>query len=134
MKPFVMQSSMTTMSGVFYPTGHAVLMFPGGHEDARKACKALAAVGIDDDEMSLLSPEVIMSDITRTVGSADIPLPSVGTEADTVRQMSHLAAQGHWGLLVHAPHQKDSDLIRKAIENIPVSYAQKYRQLVIEDL
>ena len=133
MKPFILDSSMTTMAGVFYPTGHAVLMFPG-KEEARKAGKALIDAGFPEDDISVLPPEVIMGDIARTVGSADIPMPSVGTEADTVRQMTEFAAQGHWGLLVHAPHQKDGDRMMNALRGLPVSYAQKYRQLVIEDL
>lgn len=133
MKPFVMDSSMTTMSGVFYPTGHAVLMFPG-KDQAKQAAHKLVEAGVAEDDISMMSPEVIMDDVARTVGSADIPMPSVGTEADTVRQMTHLAAQGHWGLLVHAPHQKDGDLVMQALEAMPPSFAQKYRQLVIEDL
>lgn len=133
MKPFILDSSMTTMAGVFYPTGHAVLMFPS-KDEARRASKTLVDAGVAEDDISVMSPEVILDDVARTVGSADIPMPSVGTEADTVRQMTHLAAQGHWGLMVHAPHQKDGDRIMEALRGFSISYAQKYRQLVIEDL
>ncbi|TFZ03326.1 hypothetical protein [Ramlibacter rhizophilus] len=133
MKPFILDSSMTTMAGVFYPTGHAVLMFPG-KDETKRAGKALIEAGVAEDDISVMAPEVIMGDVARTVGSADIPMPSVGTEADTVRQMTHLAAQGHWGLLVHAPHQKDGDLVMNALKGHAPSFAQKYRQLVIEDM
>ncbi|HSW19763.1 MAG TPA: hypothetical protein VLJ86_21275 [Ramlibacter sp.] len=133
MKPFVMDSKMTTMRGVFYPTGHIVLMLPS-HDDAHKAAHALLHVGIDDNEISVLPPELFMDQIAHTADGADSPLPSPGTEADTVRQMTHLAAQGQWGLMVHAPKAADGERVVKALKGMPVSYAQKYRQLVIEDI
>lgn len=133
MKPFVLDNHMCTMRGVFYPTGHMVLMLPG-EEEAKKACHDLTHAGISSEEISLLPPDVIMDEIAHTVGSADMPLPSPGTEADTVRQLTHLAAQGQWGLLVHAPHAKDSEKVMQALKGHPITYGQKYRQLVIEDL
>jgi hypothetical protein len=133
MKPFVMEPKMTTMRGVFYPTGHVILMLPNKAE-VDKAVHAMCHAGVPPDEISLLSPEVIMRDIARTVGNADAPFPSPGTEADTVRHLTELAAAGEWGVLVHAPHAKDSDLVMHALKGIPVTYAQKYRQLVIEDM
>lgn len=133
MKPFVLDSSMTTLSGVFYPTGHIVMMLPS-QDHAKEAARALQGAGIDENDMSLLAPDVVMSGIARTVGAADIPLPSAGTEADTVRQLTQLAAQGQWGLMVHAPKSADGERVVQALKGMPVSYAQKYRQLVIEDL
>jgi hypothetical protein len=133
MKPFVMDSSMTTIRGVFYPTGHMVIMLPG-KDEALKAAQAIMHAGVSGEAVSMLPPDVIMGEIARTVGSADIPLPSPGTEADTVRQLTHLAAQGQWGLLVNAPHGQDSERVMDILRTHPVSYAQKYRQLVIEDL
>ena len=133
MKPFVLDNHMCTMRGVFYPTGHMVLMLPG-EAQAKKACHDLTHAGISSEEISLLPPHVIMDEIAHTVGSADLPMPSPGTEADTVRQLTHLAAQGQWGLLVHAPHAKDSDKVMNALKGHPITYGQKYRHLVIEDL
>ena len=43
--------------------------------------------------MSLLTPSTIQEKIARTVGTADIPLPSAGSEADTVRRFAELAPQ-----------------------------------------
>ena len=133
MKPFVLDRSMLTMRGVFYPTGHVVLMVPS-HDDAKNACKALCDHGVSPDNISLLSPEVLMGEIAHTVGGADLPMPSPGTEAETVRHLVALAAKGHWGLLVHAPHAKDTDHMVEWLRGVPVVYAQKYRHLVIEDL
>ncbi len=133
MKPFTLDSSMTTMRGVFYPTGYVVLMLPG-KEVVDQAARALSDAGFSGDEMSLLSPEIIHGQIARTVGTGDVPLPSAGTEADTVRRFAELASQGHWGLMVHAPHTADSDKVMEVLRQLPVAYAQRYRQLVIEDL
>ena len=133
MKPFEFDSSMTTMQGVFYPTGYMVVMFPT-EQDARDAAKKLDDDGFPGDNVSLLTPQVIQEKIVRTVGTADIPLPSAGTEADTVRRFAQLASQGHHALLIHSPHGEETAHIMELLAGAPVSYAQKYRQLVIEDL
>ena len=40
MKPLILDSSMTNMSGVFYPTGHVFALFPD-EDCARQAAAAL---------------------------------------------------------------------------------------------
>ncbi|MCY7317987.1 MAG: RNA-binding protein [Ramlibacter sp.] len=133
MKHFEVESSMLTMGGVFYPTGYMFVMFPS-EQDARAAESKLADDGLSAEKVTLLSPQVIQEKITRTVGGADIPLPSAGTEADTVRRFAELASQGHYALLIHAPHGDETAHIMAVMKGLPISYAQKYRQLVIEDL
>lgn len=133
MKNFVLDRDMVNMRGQFYPTGHIVAMFPS-EQAAREAARALVDGQVPEDEISLITPEVMMRDIVRTVGSADIPLPSPGTEADTVRRFSELAAQGHYALLVHVSRDHDSDRIMEALRGHMPSHAQYYRRLVIEDL
>ncbi|MES2633875.1 MAG: RNA-binding protein [Pseudomonadota bacterium] len=133
MKSFVLDSSMLTMGGVFYPTGHMFMMFPT-EQQARDAAQLLEADGLAGEEISLLTPQVIQEKVARTVGNADIPLPSAGTEADTVRHFLKLASEGHFALLVHAPDAKDSDRVMEVLKDANMSYGQKYRQLVIEDL
>ncbi|MEO5671478.1 MAG: RNA-binding protein [Ramlibacter sp.] len=133
MKPFSLEPSMLTMSGVFYPTGHMFIMFPT-EKDARDAEHALATDGFNGESISLLTPEDIQKEIARTVGSADIPLPSAGTEADTVRQFTDLASKGHHALLIHAPSGDETEHVMGVLKGIPMSYGQKYRHLVIEDL
>ncbi|MDB5945219.1 MAG: hypothetical protein JWQ33_245, partial [Ramlibacter sp.] len=103
MKHFEFDSSMTTMGGVFYPTGYMVVMFPT-EQDATAAARKLEQDGFPGDKVSLLTPEAIQEKIARTVGTADIPLPSAGSEADTVRRFTELAGQGQYGLMIHAPH------------------------------
>jgi hypothetical protein len=133
LKPFVLEKSMLTLRGVFYPTGHVVLMMPS-HDDANTAAKALRDHGVSPDDISLISPEVLMGDIAPTAGTGDSPMPSAGREADMVRKLAALAAQGHWGLLVHAPDAKDSEDMAQWLRDMPVFYGLKYRQLVIEDI
>ena len=133
MKPFQLESSMTTMGGVFYPTGHMFLMFPS-EQEARAAEQLLEDQGYSGEGISLLTPTVIQEEIARTVGSADMPLPSAGTEADTVRRFVELASQGHHALMIHAPTGKETDRIMELLKDSHVSYGQKYRHLVIQDL
>jgi hypothetical protein len=133
MKPFHLEPNMVTLRGVFYPTGYMFLMFPG-EQDARAAEKLLEQDGYNGESVSLVSPEQIQEEIARTVGNADIPLPSAGTEADTVRRFAELASQGHWALMIHAPTAAETDHIMSVLKNAKISYGQKYRHLVIEDL
>jgi hypothetical protein len=133
MKHFELEPSMLTMRGVFYPTGYMVLMFPS-EQAAKEAERKLEDDGLSGEKVCLLSPDVIQEKIARTVGSADIPMPSAGTEADTVRRYAELAGKGHYALMIHAPHGDETAHIMEVLEGAPISYAQKYRQLVIEDL
>jgi hypothetical protein len=135
MKPFAIEPNMLTMRGVFYPTGYMFIMFPT-EQDARQAESALEDSGISGESISLLSPQDIQEKVARTVGSADMPLPSAGTEADTVRHFTQLASEGHHALMIHAPTSRQSDRVMEVLKlkNAHMSYGQKYRNLVIEDL
>jgi hypothetical protein len=133
MKPFALEPSMLTVRGVFYPTGYMFIMFPT-EKDARDAERALEEHGYTGESISLLTPADIQEKIAHTVGSADIPLPSAGTEADTVRHFAQLASQGHHALMIHAPSSGETGRIMDVLKDARISYAQKYRNLVIEDL
>jgi len=133
MKNFELTKDMLSMTGQFYPTGHIVMMLPDANA-AQAAGRALVDAGIADGDISLITPELMMSQIVRTVGNSDVPLPSAGTEADTVRRFAQYASQGHYALLVKAPDNEDSERVMAALRGHPVSHAQKYRMLVIEDL
>jgi hypothetical protein len=133
MKPFTLEPNMVTLGGVFYPTGYMLVMLPS-ENDVREAGRALQESGFAGESMFLLTPEDIQRKLARTVGNADMPLPSAGTEADTVRRFTELASQGHYGLMVHAPSGDDSGRAMDVLKKFPISYGQKYRQLVIEDL
>ncbi|MGE0498178.1 MAG: hypothetical protein AB7I35_02485 [Ramlibacter sp.] len=133
MKPFVLERSMLTMGGVFYPTGHMFVMFPTP-ADAKDAVKALLADGYNGESFTEVPSEAILGPVASTVGAADAPLPSAGTEANTVRRFAELAAQGHCALMIHAPSSEETEHIMQVLARSRISYAQKYRPLVIEDL
>jgi len=134
MKAFTLAPNMTTFGGVFYPTGYMVLMFPTEH-DAREAARRLDEVGLDEDDVSIATPEEFLRQVLGAIGDEDDDhLPSAGTEAETARRFSQLARQGHYALIVHAPSARQSDHVMEVLKEAPISYGQKYRRLVIEDL
>jgi len=134
MKPFSLAAGMTNMRGVFYPTGHMVLMFPT-QEDARHACELLRKDGVSEDDLILATPQEFERQITgATDEDDDMLLPSVGTEADTARQFRELAHQGHHALIVHASARLSSEHVLDLLHDTPISYGQRYRFLVMEDL
>lgn len=133
MQPFALQSSMLTMRGVFYPTGYMFVMFPT-LEDAQKAAHDLAGISEEKKPILLVTPEDIQSHIVRTVGNANAPLPSAGTEGETVRQYAELAGKGHHALMIHAPSAEETERAMEVIRKTNFSFAEKYRTLVIQDL
>lgn len=132
MKHFHLDSSMRTMTGVFYPTGYMVLMFPT-EQAARDAARRLEDNGFPEDGSALITPEDFRRQIAGATGDQDA-LPSPGTEGDTVRRFLELARQGHYGLLVHAPSHKEHDRALSLLKGSGISYGQYYRKLVIEDV
>src|SRR5687768_6514072 len=56
MRHFVLSRAMTNMRGVFYPTGHMVLMFPT-EQDAEKAAELLRQDGLSEDDLCVAAPE-----------------------------------------------------------------------------
>lgn len=134
MKPFALNAGMTNMRGVFYPTGHMVLMFPT-EADARLACERLRKDGVSEDDLCLAAPEEFERQITgATDEEDDVLLPSVGTESETASHFRQLAHQGHYALIVHAKAGMSSDHVIEILDGTHVSYGQRYRYLVIEDL
>lgn len=132
MKHFELEPGMLTMRGVFYPTGHLFLMFPT-QDAARDAVRALEASGLSGEHISLLTPAHIEK-LAAEPGGAESPLPSPGTELETVRRFVELGREGHHALLVHAPSHDETEHVMQALKGHPISYGQKYRHLVIEDL
>ena len=134
MKQFSLAAGMTNMRGVFYPTGHMVLMFPTA-EDARRAAQLLRADGVAEDDLCVAAPEEFERQITgATDEEDDVLLPSVGTEADTARRFRLLAHAGQHALIVHARSGTPSGHVLEVLRDLPITYGQRYRHLVIEDL
>ena len=132
MKPMILDSTMTNMGGVFYPTGHVFALFPD-EDCVRQAAAALEAAG-HKGELAYASPEAILADIVRTLGTADAPLPSVGAEGDMVRRIADLASTGHHGLLIQMDSKDEPDTVVSAIAPEGAATAFYYRTFIIEDL
>jgi len=133
MKPFSV-ASMTNMRGVFYPTGHIVLMFPT-QEDARSACHLLRKDGIPESELTVATPEEFERQIAgATDEDDDVLLPSPGTEAETAQHFRRLAREGHHALIIHATSGRECEHVMDVLKEVPISYGQRYRYLIIEDL
>ena len=134
MKTFSIDAGMCNMRGVFYPTGHMVLMLPT-ESDARRACALLRADGVAEADLCIARPEEFERQISDAIDEYDdVLLPSVGTEVETARRFRHLAHQGHHALIVHATAAMSSDHVLQVLHDLPISYGQRYRFLVIEDL
>ncbi len=134
MKPFALDPSMIAkLGGAFYPTGHSFVMFPNA-DDARQIAQKLLESGLSGDDIYLIPPETVLSQITPTVSGADDPLPSAGTEGATVRAYTKLAQDGHTALLIRTEDGDDADEVMEIVKTVPYSIAQRYRMLVIEDL
>ncbi|MEO5659468.1 MAG: RNA-binding protein [Polaromonas sp.] len=130
---FLMTPKMSTLQGVFYPTGYAFLMFPDA-VSAEQAARELEAAGFRDQNIMLLPPEVILQEIGLIDGSSAMALPSVGTEGATVRKYIDFARDGHHALMVKAPGDKETERMMTIVRKLPFSYGQKYHLLAIEDL
>jgi len=134
MRTFHLEPGMTTLGGVFYPTGYMVLMFPTA-SDAHEAARRLDEVGLDDEAVCHASPEEFLSEVLGIDGDDDPDhMPSAGTEGDTAHRFSQLAREGHHALLVYAPSAKQSTQVMEVLREARISYGQKYRHLIIEDL
>lgn len=134
MKQFSLAAGMTNMRGVFYPTGHMVLMFPT-EQDARHACELLRKDGVSEDDLCLAAPEEFDRQLAgATDEDDDVLLPSPGTESDTAQRFRQLAHRGHYALIVHASSGMSSEHVLDLLRDTPISYGQRYRRLVIEDL
>ena len=133
MKHFELDSHMVTVRGVFYPTGHVLMMLPD-QGAAQQAAESIKKSGTPEHQISLLPPEIVLGPIARTIGESDMPLPSPGFEGEMVRHLISRARQGEWGVLVNAPDSACSDRVMEAVKGLPVSMAERYRRLVIEDL
>lgn len=132
MKALILNSSMTSLGGVFYPTGHVFALLPD-EDCVRQAVAALEAAGFKGD-IAYATAEAVLQDIVRTLGNADYPLPSVGAEGDIVRRIAALATRGYSGLLVQVHDHNAIETLAKVMREHQAAAAFHYRTFVIEEL
>lgn len=131
MKKFELTNDMVTMlSGTFYPTGYAFIMFP----KEEQALQVAGDIGVMGDEAMLIPAAVVLKEIGKVDGEDGAALPDVGTESATAEKYIYFARKGHCALMVPADEEEDVEKLMVAVRKTPFSYAQKYRLLAIEDL
>ena len=132
MRPLIVDSSMTSMGGTFYPTGYVFALFPD-EDSTRHAAAALDTID-HKGELSYGDPATVMQEVVRTLGSVDAPLPSVGAEGDMVRRIADLAGAVYHGLLIFLDNQDTIENVVEAIAPAGAATAFYYRTFIIEDL
>jgi hypothetical protein len=130
MKSFELTKKMLTISGVFYPTGYAFIMFP----DAERASQAADTINALSDTVMLLTPDVVLTEIGKVDGDSHAALPDVGTEGATVQRYVNLARKGHHALMVAVHGSKAAELVTAEARKYDFSFGQLYHMLAIEDL
>ncbi len=133
MKKFELISDMLTMSGVFYPTGYAFIMFPTA-EAAEQAAHDIESHSGFTAPVMLLDASTVLKEIGKVDGESDVDLPSVGTEGATVRRYVDLARKGNAALMVKVDSDEDAERVMVAARKMQFSYGQRYHMLAMEDL
>ncbi len=137
MKNFELTPKMLSMGGAFYPTGYALIMFPD-EQDAKQVASSLEAMSpnvvTDGKEIMLLTPDALLEKLGGADGESHVPLPSVGTEGETLHKYLALAREGNHGLMIPVRSREATERIMEVVRKVPFTYGQKYGTLVIEDL
>jgi hypothetical protein len=123
---------LTLLGGVFFPTGHTMIMYPT-QQQAEDVARRLVDEGFAGD-VYLVPAHDILGKIAPTLSDADEPLPSAGTEGATAREFVELARDGHAGLLVQTPDAEGAEKLMASLGHSGYVIARRYGQLVIEDL
>lgn len=132
MKKFEMTPEMVTLSGTFYPTGHAFILFPNAMM-AERAALEIAKTPLGESVM-FLNAATVLREVGKVEGDSDIVLPSVGTEGATVRKYVDWARKGHCALMVKVHSDEETELVMQVARQASFSYGQRYHLLAIEDL
>ncbi len=132
MKPLVVTSAMTSMNGVFYPTGHIFALF----KDQAAVQQTIAALDSAHHHGSAAyaDPDRIRREITKTLEGTEGVLPSSGADNDLVRRIDDLANQGCHGVLIELADKDNIETVQSAVEANGAQAAFYYRTFIIEEL
>ena len=133
MSKFTLEKPALTFGGVFYPRDWVVLMF-GTTAEAAQVASDLKTGGYVDEDLLMVDPATILSNIAATIGNAEQGLASVGTEKSMVRRHEALARQGHTAVMAYAPSEQETERVMNVARRNRFSFAQKYHRFAIEDL
>lgn len=119
-------------SGVFYPSGYALLAMP----DTEKLAHAVAILvdgGVAQDQITLLRPDQMRELTDGSQANAGLLARVVGAELKQLEVLEQLADVGNHFILVH-----NTDKSRKLLETIGsksgVSKGLLYHSLAVEEL
>lgn len=132
MKPLVVNSAMTSMNGVFYPTGHVFALFKD--EGAVQQLAAALQGSEHHGGLAHADPDCIRREITRTVDDTETVIPSVGADNDIVRRIDDMARRGHHGVLIELTDKDDIEALQALLTQQQAAAAFYYRTFIIEEL
>ena len=118
--------------GVFKPVGHVLVALPTDDE-FQYANSALLAAGFGEDDITAYSPAQMLAKVEEDLAHAS-GLASLGQELNLVKAHGELARQGSSFLVVRARNQEAADTIAEIAVNCHASRAQRYGNLLIEEL
>ncbi|MDT3679831.1 MAG: hypothetical protein ROZ64_13470 [Burkholderiaceae bacterium] len=122
---------LNTRNGVFYPTGHAVLVLPP--DDALALRDALHEAGFGRDETLLLDPQQTADLMGASEEQAGV-LNELGGELANATIIRQLADDGSAMLLVRAKGDEAQRKLLRAAAGKGVRKALRYHALAIEEL
>lgn len=123
---------LNTRDGVFYPTGHAVLVMK--REDAQGLVDALGKAGFADDATLLLDSAQTADLMRASEEQAGLLAEIVGAEIKNLRVIRQLADEGAWMLVVRVNDDDEERRLVQASAGWGVHKAMRYHTLAIEEL
>src|SRR5690606_19412613 len=119
-------------NGVFYPSGHAVLVLERDH--AQELVDALPEAGFAGDATMLLDPAQTADLMRASEDEAGLLSELVGAEIKNLRVIRQLADEGAWMLIVRVHDDDEERRLVQAARRWPVHKAMRYHTLAIEEL
>ncbi|MEC9408719.1 MAG: hypothetical protein ABF271_15110 [Abyssibacter sp.] len=119
-------------AGMFYPTGYMVVGFDHTG-DASAAHDYLRNAGFEPDDITIVPAEQMRREAEANLSNPGL-FASIGASLPVREKQLDLARRGCEFVLVNAPTDHAETRAKKALAQLPVRYAVKYRHLVIEDM
>ncbi|HEY0878544.1 MAG TPA: hypothetical protein VGE10_08820 [Zeimonas sp.] len=119
-------------NGVFYPTGHAVLVL--SPEDAQAVCDALHEAGFARDSTMLLDAAQTSDLMQASEEQAGFLSEMVGGEIKNLRVVRQLADHGACMLIVRVHGDEEERALVAVAQRWPVHKAMRYHTLAIEEI
>jgi hypothetical protein len=126
------ETSHKTDFGAFYPTDHIVVAFKE-YDDAEQVCDELRADGYKEEECDLHTAEEVAEATQRNLDNTGL-MARLGKSTAAIEEHQKAAQNGATFLLVHAPHERDTQRVMQAVCKRSFILAHRYGKLTIEDL